>query len=697
MNAANEPSEPSSKLPGQWALDALDLWPATVLMLDSRGVVTFVNEAWRTFGRANGASRDLVAGVGQDYLLVCPPEVATTFRAVLEGQLAEASFGYSCHAPFELRWFDCRVKRTDGGVLVAHIDCTAAHALSSRSKMQDLVASALACGRDPLKACSDLMREACVSFDWDVGAVWRPEPDGRLQQYALYTNHDCWRWRELVSANLTFVPGEGAIGRAWAQKEPLWLHDLPEVPGFKRAAAAREVGLRGGLFVPLVIEGEVLAVVELLSRHERPRDDTLAQLLHGAGILLLASTQARRLAELERDRARALERYRALFVGSREALVTIDPQRVCITGANPAALRLFGQTDEASVIGIKPWELLDDPNGREVAEATVRGYVDRALAGGEEHFVWDQRHDGGVFHASAMLSRLEVDNGPVQLLATIRDETPMRRLHEQAAQAERMASIGTMAAGIAHELNTPIQYVGDSLHFLREVSEQVLPGVRRVAPSVVGAEPDSEGRLRLPGEFDELAGEVERSFLRCFEGLERVRGIVKAMLEYSRRDPHRYEWSDLRRCIGNLITISGNELASAGEVSVVLASLPPVYCNVSDVGQALMNLLVNASYAVKQRHGERGDGHIEVRGRVEGDQVVLEVEDDGVGIPETSRARVFEPFYTTRAVGQGTGQGLTIAWAIIVEQHKGQLEFDSEVGVGTTFRVRLPIGETLRT
>ena len=312
--------------------------------------------------------------------------------------------------------------------------------------------------------------------------------------------------------------------------------------------------------------------------------------------------------------------------------------------------------------------------------------------------------DGGerwyAYHLGAMRSGDEVTG----VVAIRQDVTELRRTQADFIASQRLASVGTLAAGIAHEINTPIQFVNDSTIFLRDATRDLfdlvakLQVVRRLAeaPSpdaaalaeAISAAEASELSADLPYLIDK----VPPAFERCIDGLNRVATIVRSMKEFAHPAQTDMASVDLNRAIQNTLTIARNEYKYIADIETAFGDLPPVNCYVNEVNQVVLNLLVNAAHAVADAvKGTSRRGTIAVETRLEREDVVISIRDTGTGIPEPVRARIFEPFFTTKEVGRGTGQGLALVWRIIKEKHRGDVSFDTKIGEGTTFRVRLPI------
>ena len=266
--------------------------------------------------------------------------------------------------------------------------------------------------------------------------------------------------------------------------------------------------------------------------------------------------------------------------------------------------------------------------------------------------------------------------------------------------AERLASTGRLAAGIAHEINTPTQFVGDSVRFLRDALSAVGPlldSYRKLHEAAVdaGFAPElvrDASRAEEDADPAYLLDEVPKAIDRAIEGVGRIADIVRAMKEFAHPGRKEKSAADLNRALESTLTVARNEIKYVADVETDLGSIPTVMCHLGDLNQVFLNLLVNAAHAIRDVVGESGArGTITVATRHESDHVVVSITDTGCGIPEGVRDRVFEPFFTTKEVGTGTGQGLAIARSIVEERHGGTIDFVTRVGTGTTFRVRLPL------
>ncbi len=276
-----------------------------------------------------------------------------------------------------------------------------------------------------------------------------------------------------------------------------------------------------------------------------------------------------------------------------------------------------------------------------------------------------------------------------------------RKLMEgQLVQAQKLESIGQLAAGIAHEVNTPIQYIGDNCLFLktsfvemRALVDQHLELLDFVKKANLNAELAArmENNLaHLDTAF--LIEEIPKAIDQSLEGVERVSQIVKAMKEFAHPGSGEKAPVNLNHAIRNTLMVCRNEVKhSANVITDLEPGLPLVHCLLGEFNQVILNLVVNAAHAMQGARKDGSLGTIKVSTRADGEFVEIRVQDNGTGIPAGIRDKIFDPFFTTKEVGKGSGQGLAIARNAIVKKHGGTLTFETEEGVGTTFIVRMPI------
>jgi two-component system NtrC family sensor kinase len=274
-----------------------------------------------------------------------------------------------------------------------------------------------------------------------------------------------------------------------------------------------------------------------------------------------------------------------------------------------------------------------------------------------------------------------------QLEAQVQTEVA-RRLHVELQRSQKFEALGRLAAGIAHEINTPAQYIQSNLEFFAESFSQVATGYRHLREGAI--ELDLEIRQELD-EIDELIPEVPEALTNARRGVARVTAIVNSVREYAHTSQQAAEPVDINRQIRMAAELARNQYKHDAELTLELGELPILPGNADELGRAILNLLINAAQAVHAARGDGPRGRIGIVSRATPQAIHVEISDTGLGIAPEHRDRVFEPFFTTKPLGQGTGQGLTMARAVIVERHHGTLSFETEPGLGTTFHITLPV------
>jgi signal transduction histidine kinase len=264
-------------------------------------------------------------------------------------------------------------------------------------------------------------------------------------------------------------------------------------------------------------------------------------------------------------------------------------------------------------------------------------------------------------------------------------------------QAQRLESIGSLAAGIAHEINTPIQFVGDSVHFLADAVTDLTELLARYRElrTLVAEHPDfaaaADALLVAEEDFDAafIEAETPRAIARTFDGIGRVASIVHAMREFSHPGGARAP-ADMGDIVRTAVTVCRNEYKNIAEMVLDLAPLPPLVCERGDVGQVVVNLVVNAAHAIEDRAPRDDPPRIDVVLRAARDGIELVVRDNGDGIDAEILPRIFDPFFTTKGPGRGTGQGLALA-ATVLDRHDGTIGARTELGRGTDITCWFPL------
>ena len=354
----------------------------------------------------------------------------------------------------------------------------------------------------------------------------------------------------------------------------------------------------------------------------------------------------------------------------------------------------------------KTWLSLIHPADVDMATHTLSRYLSGDLMHQQVEFRLEfrmRRRDGNyswILSVGRITERDESGN-PKRVSGVHFDETERRRMQSQRAQAQRLESIGQLAAGVAHEINTPMQFVSDNLEYLVEgiqSADQTIDTLQRllaeaagqgnpaIAPSVFNKTMRETGYER----FRQLSEGAVRD---CRDGCQRVVGIVQAMRQLSHPGTDNLHTANLDEIIHGAVTVTRNRWKFVADVRLELSpDVPNVPCRAAELSQVLVNMIVNAADAMHEPEpGASLQGLITIGTHVREGYALITVQDNGSGIPAQVVDRIFDPFFTTKPVGQGTGQGLAIAHDIVVNRHQGNLRVESEIGRGTTFFIELPL------
>ena len=297
-------------------------------------------------------------------------------------------------------------------------------------------------------------------------------------------------------------------------------------------------------------------------------------------------------------------------------------------------------------------------------------------------------------HEQELIARLNTGRRILTL------EHSLKTLELERSQAQKLESVGRLAAGVAHEINTPVQFVSDNVQFVRASLPQIAAVIHafRNLQQTVQSGGDVAGAASLAAAADKAADldyimeNAPLAIESAIDGLGRIATIVRSMKEFAHPDQAAKSLADLNQAIRGTLVIAHNEYKYVAELDAQYGELPAVPCYLGEINQVILNLLVNAAHAISDVVKDTASlGKLTVRTRLDGAAVEISISDTGTGIPEAARDKIFDPFFTTKEVGRGTGQGLAIARSVIVNNHGGTLRFETECGKGTTFIIRLPI------
>jgi PAS domain S-box-containing protein len=409
----------------------------------------------------------------------------------------------------------------------------------------------------------------------------------------------------------------------------------------------------------------------------------------------------RDITELKKSEAAlrvAEQKYRSMFDEALVGIFNIGADGSLIQ-VNPAMAECMGYESPEELCALLPGGLFTTAawstgQSEILQKVTTDGYV-------KAFELEIYRKDGErIWISSSMRARYDGAD-VVGYVGMFEDITERRILREQLLQAQKLESVGQLAAGIAHEINTPVQYIGDNVRFLRDTFEELVDLNRTyvrlleaarshtVSTEVLTEVEAAVGRVDVDYVFEE----IPKAIAQTLEGISRVAGLVGAMKEFSHPGTGKKVLLDLNRAIESTVTVTRNEWKYVAEMNLSLdAGLPLVSCLPGEFNQVILNLIINATHAIADvvAKSEGAKGLISIETRSLGDAVEIRIQDTGGGIPETIRTRIFDPFFTTKEIGKGTGQGLAIARSVVVDKHQGLIDVETVSGRGTTFIIRLP-------
>ena len=579
--------------------------------------------------------------------------------------------------------------------------CIERQRAKSRTQMQYLVSRVLTEAERQKEANVGILKLLCEFLEYEFGQIWMFDhwsaeliaveswqfPPGNYNQF------------EKAGRQLRFELGSGLPGRSWEAGKPLWISDMSAASDFGRAETALHEGLHSALAFPITLKSEVLGVVELFSKDLREPDEELLKAVLNIGTQL-GQFVARNRAEQQREQ---LTKERVLLLDcASEGIYGLDLNG-CITFMNRAAARMFcckpadasGKNSHALFHHTRPDGSAYPQEDCPTAQVLKTGEGTRL----NNEYFW--RTDGTHLSVDYSVYPVIEDGSIKGAVVCFSDITERRRMEIELRHAQKLEAVGGLAAGIAHEINTPIQFVGDNTRFLQDSFRDGMEMVRKYeqvhAEALNGPvrrellEQVTEVRQRIDWEY--LREEIPKAMDQMLDGVGRVAKIVRAMKEFSHVDRSSEKASsDLNKALESTLIVARSELKYVADVETEFGTLPPVICHLGDLNQVFLNLLIDAAHAIGDVVKSSGNrGRVLVRTKLLNDLVEISISDTGGGIPDGIREKIFDPFFTTKEVGKGTGQGLTLARAIVVEKHGGTLTFDTEMGKGTTFYVRLPV------
>jgi PAS domain S-box-containing protein len=551
------------------------------------------------------------------------------------------------------------------------------------------------------EAAPYIMGMICQTLGWNVGVMWRVDEDMQVLRCAEVWDEkaDCTQFIECTRLS-NFAVGIGLPGRVWKSRRVEWITDVVCDDNFPRAPSAVDAGLHAALAFPIGSRDRFYGVMEFYATALREPDQKLLDMFEGlAG--QISQFLERKLAEQRLHNAKAqaekAAREKAQILATVEAFfIGVTDQGTVSEWTNRAEQLLEISMRDAIGRSLRDlpiawsWDEILAALGKTCDTlTTVRlEKVRLTVPGAKEKFV------------KLTISPLCEDRG-VGYVIMGEDVTDRLVLEDELVQAQKLESIGHLAAGIAHEINTPTQFVGDNVRFLSDSFSDIGRLLEQyqclLAAIKTGGCPEalieSCEAANRKADLEYLLAEIPKAIEQSAEGIDRVATIVRAMKEFAHPGSREKAAVNLNKAIESTVTVARNEWKYVADLHTNLdPSLPPVPCLVGEFNQVVLNIIVNATHAIADAvKGTGGKGTITICTSRVGDFVEVRIADTGMGIPESIRHKIFDPFFTTKEVGKGTGQGLAIARSVVVGRHGGTIAVDSKVGKGTTFLIRLPL------
>ncbi len=546
-----------------------------------------------------------------------------------------------------------------------------------------------------------IMQTICKALSWDVGALWKVDEETRVLRCieVWQEKADCAQFIECTRQN-TFAIGVGLPGRVWKNNKVEWIIDVGWDSNFPRIAAATSAGLRAAFAFPIGSRDRLYGVMEFFATTLREPDKKLLDLMEGlAGQMsqFLDRKQSEESLHYAKNKAEAAARERAEILAAVEAFFICVNGEGAVTTWTPRAETIFGISLEKA-LGQSFTELPIQWSWKEVAVAMEK--ANDTINSIRIEKIRLAHQNGKEVFLKLTVSPICDDRG-VTYVFMGEDISDRLALEHDLVQAQKLESIGHLAAGIAHEINTPTQFVGDNVRFLSDSFRDLAAVLDRHRALLLSAKsgtfiPDLIEACEAEAQrvdLDYLTEEVPKAIAQTSEGITRIATIVRAMKEFAHPGSDEKACVDLNRAIESTVTVARNEWKYIADLTTDLApDLPLVPCLLGQFNQVILNMIVNATHAIADVvKGTGGKGTISITTRSVDGWAEIRITDSGTGIPEEIRRKIFDPFFTTKEVGKGTGQGLAIAHSVIVDKHRGTITLESAVGQGATFIVRLPL------
>ncbi len=656
---------------------------ANICVVDRAGVLTMVNKAWERFAQENAPAGAAGLGVGANYVEVCrkaaaageplAAEAAEGLAAVLAGKRSSFSLEYSCHAPSEQRWFIMQAVPFAGGgsgAVISHRNITA----------RVLAAESVRRSEERYRIIVETAQEGVLGVD--------------AEAFVTYANPK-------MLTMLGYELGE-LLGRKLPEIiAPEDLELLRKKQKLRRQGVADQYELRY-----LGKTGARIWTVTSVTPVMGPGGEYLGSI----GMSMDISDRVRAEQRIRKSEAR----YRSLVEAIQEGLLMLKADGA-ISYMNAPFARMLGRP--ASEMLGRPVENFVASESKAALAALLS--PSGAEAGARE-ILWEHSSGRHIYSLFSLSTSKDEDGAATGYFAIATDTTDRKALESQLLHSQKLEAIGQLAAGIAHEINTPAQYVGSNVKFIKSAFDDILAvcgKTRQFMLAAMTTPPTKEGVEALAAhmaehDIDYLEAEVPGAIAQTLEGVERISTIVRSVKQFAHPGAAVMAPADLNEAMRSTVTVSRNEWKYVADLDTELdEGLPLVVCMIGEINQVVLNLIVNAAHAIADalakaeadaekadadnadpaKRGAERKGRITLSTKYAAPWAEIRVRDTGLGIPPAVQAKIFDPFFTTKPVGQGTGQGLTISRSIVVDKHKGQLFFETTPGEGTTFVVRLPL------
>jgi len=496
-----------------------------------------------------------------------------------------------------------------------------------------------------------------------------------------------WDVCQVQNKDLVFREFGGLWGWVLNHREALLTNSPDNDP---RSTGTREghVPIRSFLGVPALLGDTLVGMIGLANAAPAytEQDLSIAQTL---GALYAMALERRKH---EEQTAQSEKRLRAIIEAIPTGVMIIDPDTHVVLEANPLALNMIGAPRDR-IVGSECWNYVCRAE-RGCCPITDYGQI---MFNAENFLITENNREIPILKTVVPINL----DGRSCLLETFIDISERKIMEAKLVQAQKLESLGQLAAGIAHEINTPTQFIHSNVEFLEDAFKQMIGLLQTLQKQLEQDQGESSGLAVIEAcrealaqtDLNYLASEIPEAGAGALEGVMRITKIVESMRYFAHPGKQEKTIIDLNQALENALTISRNHWKYCADVHLDLGeTLPPFKGYAAEFNQVLLNLIINAADAITEAIGAnpKKKGLITVFSSRIGDRIEIRIGDTGAGISPETRSRIFDPFFTTKDVGKGTGQGLALAYSVVVEKHGGTIDFDSEVGRGTTFYLRFP-------